>query len=34
VLRAEHPDFPEFVICEETPAEIWGVVVATFRKTL
>ncbi|MFC7693773.1 LexA family protein [Paeniroseomonas aquatica] len=34
VLRAEHPDFPEFVICEETPAEVWGVVVATFRKTL
>jgi DNA polymerase V len=34
VLRAEHPDFPEFEICEETPAEVWGVVVATFRKTL
>lgn len=34
VLRAEHPDFPEFVICEETPAEVWGVVVATFRKTI
>ena len=32
VLLAENPDFPEFVICEETPAEIWGVVVAVVRK--
>ncbi len=32
VLLAENPDFPEYVICEETPAEIWGVVVAVVRK--
>ncbi len=32
VLQAENPDFPEFVICEETPAEIWGVVVGVVRK--
>ena len=31
-LLAENPDFAEFVICEETPAEIWGVVVAVVRK--
>lgn len=34
VLRAENPDFPVFEICEENPAEVWGVVVATFRKTV
>jgi DNA polymerase V len=34
ILRAENPDYPEWVICEETPAEIWGVVVGTFRKTV
>lgn len=33
VLRAENPEFPEWTICEETPAEIWGVVVGSFRKT-
>ncbi|RYF21370.1 MAG: translesion error-prone DNA polymerase V autoproteolytic subunit [Oxalobacteraceae bacterium] len=33
VLKAENPDYPLFEICEETPAEIWGVVVASFRKT-
>lgn len=31
-LRAEHPDFPETVICEEHAAEIWGVVVGCVRK--
>ena len=31
-LRAENPDFPEFVVCEEMPAEIWGVVVGVVRK--
>jgi DNA polymerase V len=34
VLHAENPDFPAWEICEETPAEIWGVVVGTFRKTI
>jgi DNA polymerase V len=34
VLQAENPDFPEFVIGEEAPAEIWGVVVGVVRKTL
>ncbi len=33
ILRAENPDFPAWEICEDTPAEIWGVVVGTFRKT-
>lgn len=32
VLRAEHPDYPETIICEERPAEIWGVVVGCVRK--
>jgi len=31
-LRAENPDFPETVIGEETPAEVWGVVVGVVRK--
>ncbi len=31
-LQAENPDFPEFVIREEAPAEIWGVVVGVVRK--
>ena len=31
-LQAENPDFPEFVIGEEAPAEIWGVVVGVVRK--
>ncbi len=31
-LQAENPDFPEFVIGEELPAEIWGVVVGVVRK--
>jgi DNA polymerase V len=34
VLRAANPDYPEFVIREETPAEIWGVVVGVVRKTV
>jgi DNA polymerase V len=34
VLRAANPDYPEFVIREETPAEIWGVVVGVVRKTI
>ena len=34
LLQAENPDFPEFVIGEEAPAEIWGVVVGVVRKTL
>ena len=34
VLRAENPDFPCWEICEETPAEIWGVVVGSFRKSV
>jgi DNA polymerase V len=34
ILRAENPDFPAWEICEETPTEIWGVVVGTFRKTV
>ena len=32
VLQAEHPDYPERIICEEQPAEIWGVVVGCVRK--
>lgn len=32
VLQAENPDYPEFVICEELPAEIWGVVIGVVRK--
>ena len=32
VLKAEHPDYPELLICEETPAEVWGVVVGVVRK--
>jgi DNA polymerase V len=31
-LKAEHPDYPGLVICEETPAEVWGVVVGVVRK--
>ena len=33
VLQAENPAFPEFVVCEEMPAEVWGVVVGVVRKT-
>lgn len=33
VLLAENPAFPEFVIGEEMPAEVWGVVVGVVRKT-
>ena len=32
VLKAEHPDYPALIICEEHPAEIWGVVVGSVRK--
>ena len=32
VLQAEHPDYPKLIICEEQPAEIWGVVVGCVRK--
>ena len=32
VLQAENPDFPEFAIAEDMPAEIWGVVVGVVRK--
>ena len=32
VLRADNPDFPEFVIGESLPAEVWGVVVGVVRK--
>ena len=32
VLKAEHPDYPELIIREETPAEVWGVVVGVVRK--
>jgi DNA polymerase V len=31
-LQAEHPDYPEIVVGEERPAEIWGVVVGCVRK--
>jgi len=31
-LVAENPDFPEFIIGEEAPAELWGVVVGVVRK--
>src|SRR3954451_17387344 len=30
--RAEHPDYPELVVGEEQPAEVWGVVVGCVRK--
>ena len=32
VLQAENSDFPEFVVGEDLPAEIWGVVVGVVRK--
>ncbi len=32
VLQPENPDYPEFVVCEEMPAEVWGVVVGVVRK--
>lgn len=32
VLRAEHPDYPELALCDESPFEIWGVVVGCVRK--
>ncbi len=32
VLKAEHPGHPSIMICEENPAEIWGVVVGCVRK--
>lgn len=32
LLQPENPDFPEFVIGEDLPADIWGVVVAVVRK--
>ena len=32
VLRAEHPDYPGLIVREETPAEVWGVVVGVVRK--
>ena len=32
VLKAEHPDYPSIIVCEEQPAEIWGVVVGCVRK--
>jgi DNA polymerase V len=32
VLAAEHPNYPEMVIGEEQPAEVWGVVVGCVRK--
>ncbi len=32
VLAPENPDFPEFVLGEDTPAEVWGVVVGVARK--
>ena len=32
VLMPENPDFPDFIIGEELPAELWGVVVGVVRK--
>ena len=32
LLKAEHPGYPSIMICEENPAEIWGVVVGCVRK--
>lgn len=32
MLQAENPDYPEFVIGEEMPAEVWGVAVGVVRK--
>lgn len=32
ILQAENPDYPEFVVCEEMPAEIWGIVVGVVRR--
>ena len=32
ILKAEHPSYPSMIICEENPAEIWGVVVGSVRK--
>lgn len=32
VLRAEHPGYPELALCDESPFEVWGVVVGCIRK--
>ena len=32
VLRSENPDYPDFLINDCQPAEIWGVVVGVVRK--
>ncbi len=32
LLKAEHPGYPSMIICEEHPAEVWGVVVGCVRK--
>lgn len=32
MLQAENPDYPEFVIGEEMPAEVWGVALGVVRK--
>ena len=34
ILRSENPDYPTWEICEDSPAEIWGVVVGIVRKTV
>ena len=31
-LQAENSDFPEFVVGEDLPAEVWGVVVGVVLK--
>ena len=34
VLASENADYPEFVVGEDLPAEVWGVVVGVVRKTV
>ena len=34
VLRADNPDFPDVILGEEVPAEIWGVVAGVVRKVV
>jgi DNA polymerase V len=32
MLKAEHPGYPSIIVGEDSPAEVWGVVVGCVRK--
>ena len=32
LLKAENPEYPSTIVGEESPAEVWGVVVGCVRK--